>query len=144
MEGGEAESCKGRSTSFQAHGRVRVQQGQHSWFWCTQVHSYTRPHLWPPRGVGWDRVGGGRGVSIAGGACSENNGSQFQGQSLLHNLKGTEQKKRKNVGTVVQTSKKVKDTKAKSINARHSLSSAVFLMSCHGGFWFLFVCFLFC
>ena len=74
-------------------------------------------------------------MSIAGGACSETNGSQFQGQSLLHNLKGTEQKKkRKNVGTVVQTSKKVKDTKAKSINARLSLSSAVFLMTCHGGF----------
>ena len=60
------------------------------------MHSYTRPHLWPQGGEGWDRVGGvGGAVSIAGGASSENNGSQVQGQGLLHNLQGTEQKKKK-------------------------------------------------
>ena len=76
-----------------------------------------------PRWSGVGQAGQRRGgVSIAGGACSENNGSQFQGQGLLHNLQGTEHKKKKgkNVGTLVQTSKKVKDTKAKSINARLS------------------------
>ena len=48
----------------------------------------------------------------------------------------SKKKKRKNVGTLVQTSKKVKDSKVKNITARLSHSSVVFLMTCHGGFCF--------
>ena len=120
MEGREAESCKGRSTSFQAHGRVRVQQWQHSRFWCTQVHSYPRPHLWPQGGVGWDRVGRG-GVEWV---LLEVHAQRIMGHSfkdrvcyIICRAQSIKKKKGKNVGTLVQTSKKVKDTKAKSIKA---------------------------
>ena len=122
MEGREAESCKGRSTSFQAHGRVRVQQGQHSWFWCTQVHSYTRPHLWPQGGVGWDRLcrGGVEWVLLEVHA-QRIMGHSFKDRACYIICRAQSIKKKgKNVGTLVQTSKKVKDTKAKSINARLS------------------------
>lgn len=99
MEGGRGRGRKLQREKYKFSGTWESQSAAGAAF-MVLVHAGAFLHQTSPVAPRWSGVGqGGRGggwaVSIAGGACSENNGSQVQGQGLLHNLQGTEQKKKK-------------------------------------------------